>query len=143
MRVMAVDPGERYLGIAISDEGGMLSRPLTTLKHVSRDVDAAKIAALAAEQTVRLIVIGFALDSDGRLGPQARHSEKLANAVRGHTALPVVLHDESFSSQDAEATLRALGKNRQARRDQIHAAAAASILQSYLDGHPPEAPAGQ
>jgi len=140
MRALGVDPGEANLGVAVSDEGGLLARPLATLRHTSRAEDAARIVALAQQQAAGLIVLGYALDSDGQPGPQARHAEKLAVALRELTALPVLLHDESFSSQQAAEILRATGKKRRARREQIHSAAAATLLQSYLDGHPREAP---
>ena len=135
MRVLAVDPGEKYLGLAVSDAGGRIARPLDTLRHTGRAADAAAIAAAAQAQGAGLIVIGCALDSEGRPGPQARHAQSLASAVRVASGLPVTLHDESFSSESAEAAMRAAGRGRQARREQIHAAAAAEILQSYLDAN--------
>jgi putative holliday junction resolvase len=140
MRALGVDPGEVNLGVAVSDESGRLARPLATLRHTSRAEDAARIVALAQEQAAGVIVLGYALDSDGQPGPQARHAEKLALALRELTVLPVLLHDESFSSQEAAESLRAAGKKRRARREQIHSAAAATLLQSYLDGHPRETP---
>lgn len=142
MRVLAVDPGERHIGVALSDPTGLVARPLTTVTHVARAADAARLVALAEEHGAELIVIGYALDGDGRPGPQARHAEKLAEAVRALTPLPVQLYDESYSSQEAQASLRAAGKKRRDQRDQIHAAAAATILQSYLDANSREAPAG-
>jgi len=140
MRALGVDPGEVNLGVAVSDESGLLARPLATLRHTSRENDAARIVALAQHQAAGVIVLGYALDSDGQPGPQARHAEKLALALRELTALPVLLHDESFSSQEAAEALRATGKKRRARREQIHSAAAATLLQSYLDAHPRETP---
>src|SRR5258708_1584601 len=142
MRALGVDPGEQHLGVAISDEGGLLARPLATLGHTRRAEDAAQIVALAQQEGAGLIVLGYALDGDGQPGPQARHSEKLALALRELSELPVVLHDESFSSQEAAEYLRATGKTRRARRAQIHSAAAAPLLQRYLDAHPPETPPG-
>ena len=140
MRVLAVDPGERHLGVAVSDPTGLVARPLTTLTHKARATDAAQLVALAVEHEAEAIVIGYALDSDGQPGPQARHAEKLAEAVRALTTLPVELFDESYSSHDALAALRATGAKRRAQREQIHAAAAATILQSYLDANSREAP---
>ena len=96
--------------------------------------------ALAGEHAAEAIVIGYALAGDGRPGPQARHAEKLAQAVRALTALPVHLHDESYSSQEAQASFRAAGKKRRDQQTQIHAAAAATILQSYLDANSRETP---
>ena len=142
MRALGVDPGEKHLGLAVSDDTGLVARPLATLRHVSRAEDAARIAAEAQAQGAGLIAIGYALDSDGQPGPQARHAEKLAEALRALTAVPVVLHDESFSSQEAAEGMRAAGKKRRARREQIHAAAAAALLQSYLDEHARQTPPG-
>jgi putative Holliday junction resolvase len=142
VRILAVDPGERYLGLALSDPSGTVARPLATLLHRSRAADAEHIAATAETEAAELILIGYALNSEGEPGPQARHAERLAAAVQARTSRPVRLHDESFSSAAAEAAMRAAGRRRKARRDDIHAVAAAAILQSYLDANPGEAPPG-
>jgi putative Holliday junction resolvase len=136
MRILAIDPGERHLGAAVCDPGGVVARPLTSFEHTARAADAARIAALAAEQQAELIVIGLALDARDDRGPQARRAERLADAVRLLTTVPVELHDESYSSREAQQHLLGAGKSRRARREQIHAVAAAEILQSYLDARP-------
>ena len=136
MRILALDPGDQHLGLALSDETGALARPLTTLKHESRAKDAEHIVALAVEHHAEMILIGLALDSSGNVGPQARKAKRLAEAIRALTPLPVVTHDESFTTAAAQHALRAAGKKRRDRRKQIHAAAAAALLQSYLDAHP-------
>ena len=142
MRILGVDPGEKHIGLAVSDDTGLVARPLATFRHISRAQDAARIVAAAQSQQASLIILGYALDSDGQPGPQARHAEKLAEALRAQTALPVALADESYSSLEAAESLRAAGKTRRARREQIHAAAAAALLQSYLDEHSRETPPG-
>ncbi len=136
MRILAIDPGEKKLGLALSDPTGTVARPLATLTHEARDKDAARIAALAAEHQADMILVGQALDAAGRVGPQARKAERLAAAIRALTRLPVVTYDESFSTGEAQSALLAGGKKRRARREQIHATAAAALLQSYLDAHP-------
>src|SRR5574341_887416 len=133
MRILGVDPGEKNIGLALSDPSGLVARPLATFTHTSRDQDAAHIAALATEHQAEMILIGHALDAAGEAGPQARRAERLAEAVRQHTALPVDLHDESHSTQAAQQAMRSSGKNRRARREQVHVVAAAALLQSYLD----------
>jgi putative Holliday junction resolvase len=137
MRWLAVDPGDRHLGLAVSDPLGLVARPLTTLTHQARARDAERIVQLAAEHEAEGIVIGLPLDAEGEVGPRARKSERLAEAVRALTSLPVVLFDESLSSQEAQSLLIAAGKRRRARRTQEHAAAAALTLQSFLDANPP------
>jgi putative holliday junction resolvase len=133
MRILSIDPGEKKIGLAISDPEGLIARPLTGLTHVSRQEDAARIVALATEYNAEMILLGLALDAEGHTGPQARRAERLAEALRQLTPLPINLYDESHSTQTAQAALIAAGKKRRARREQIHAAAAAALLQSYLD----------
>jgi putative Holliday junction resolvase len=133
MRALGVDPGEKHIGLAISDVTGLIARPLATLKHTALARDAQDIARLAADHDAAVVVIGWALDSEGQPGPAARHAENLAEELRRQTPLPVVLHDESFSSAAGEEALRINGKTRRARRVEIHAASAAAVLQSYLD----------
>jgi putative Holliday junction resolvase len=142
VRILAVDPGERFVGLAISDPTGTLARPLATLTHQSRAVDAEQIAARAEAEAAELILIGYALNAEGEPGPQARHAEKLAAAVQARTTRPVRLYDESYSSAAADEAMRAGGRKRRARRELIHAAAAAAFLQSYLDANSREAPPG-
>lgn len=135
MRWLAVDPGDKHLGLAISDPTGTIARPLTTLAHQSYARNAERILALAREHEAQGILVGLPLDEEGELGPQARKATRLAEALRGLTTLPVILHDESFSSREAQALMREAGKKKRARRDRAHehAHAAAVILQSYLD----------
>ncbi len=134
-RILAVDPGEKRLGIAISDPTGMIATPLLVLKHVSRAIDAATIAELAAEHEAVRIIVGQALDDEGSPTPQARHAGRLAEAIREQTRLPVELWDESGSTQAARAARIAMGVSRRKRSGHLDEVAAAVILQSYLDAH--------
>jgi putative Holliday junction resolvase len=137
MRVLAVDPGEKNIGIAISDPGGTVANPLTVLKHVSRQVDAAVIAQLAIEHQAGQIVVGQPLDENGRPTPQGRSAARLAAAIRTQCELPVVLWDESFSTRAAREAVRAIGVPRSKRKGHHDALAATYILQTFLDGTPP------
>jgi len=132
---LAVDPGEKRIGIAISDPGGILARPLTVIKHVSRTIDAAHIAQLASENEVIRIIIGEALGDDRLPTAQARHANRLADAVREQTALPVELWDESGSTQAARQSRIMMGVSRRKRGGHLDDIAATIILQSYLDAH--------
>lgn len=135
MRVLAVDPGEKRLGIAISDPTGTIANPLTVLKHVARPIDAATIASLAHEHEAGLIVVGQALDADDQPTPQSRRAARLAQAIRAQTTLPVVLWDESGSTQAARAARIHMGVSRRKRAGHLDDLAATVILQSYLDAH--------
>lgn len=134
-RVLAVDPGDKRIGIALSDPGKVIANPLLVIKHVSRSEDAARIVEIAGENNVALIVVGSPLDSEGNAGPQARKSERLADSIRSQTEISVILWDESGSSQEAENAQQLMKIKRKKRRNQLDALAAAVILQDYLDHH--------
>jgi putative holliday junction resolvase len=123
--VLAVDPGEARLGLAVSDPSGTVARPLTTLTHTSRARDAAAIAELARSHEATLIVVGVPLDSEGRVGPRARRSLRLVEALRGAGSIRVTTWDESGSTVAARS-----GPSPDRSLD---ARAAAVILQDFLD----------
>jgi putative Holliday junction resolvase len=133
---MAVDPGEKRIGLAISDPTATIASPLKVFQHVSRTLDAASIALAAAEQGAVLIVVGQALDGEGRVGPAARRAERLAEAIREQTSIPVVLWDESGSTQAARQARIQMGVSRAKRSGHLDEIAATYILQSYLDVNP-------
>ena len=135
MRILGVDPGEKRIGIAVSDPTGTIANPLTVVKHVSRPVDAAAIAALAAEHEAGLIVVGQSLDENGEPTFEGRRAARLAAAIREQCSLPVELWDEGFSTQKARAARIALGASRKKRRGHLDDLAATVILQGYLDEH--------
>jgi len=135
MRILAVDPGEKRIGIALSDPSGTIANPLTVIKHVSRPLDAATIAQLASENQAGRIIVGQALDMEGRPSPQGRSAARLAEAIRGQTDLPVELWDESGSTQAARQARIALGSSRRKRSGHLDDLAATYILQTYLDAH--------
>ena len=143
MRILAVDPGDKRIGIALSDPTGTIASPLTVLEHLSRLVDAASIAALAAEHGAIRIVVGQTLDDDNLPTPQGRKAMRLAEAIRAQTRLEVVLWDETGSTQAARTAHIVMGgssrQRRQRGRGHLDDMAATYILQTYLDAHPSKA----
>jgi len=133
LRILAVDPGEKRLGLALSDPSGLVANPLMVILHISRHLDAAQIARVAEEQGAGLIVVGQALDSDGQPSPASRRSARLAAAIRTQTDMPVILWDESHSTQAAQRARRAMGVSRRQRAGHLDELAATYILQTYLD----------
>jgi putative Holliday junction resolvase len=132
-RILGVDPGEKRIGLAISDPTATIARPLRVIKHISRPIDAAAIAQIADENDCQKIIVGQALDSEGNPGPAARHSARLAEAISEQTHLPVELWDESGSTQAARSAAITLGVPRRKRSGHLDDIAATVILQSYLD----------
>ncbi|MDY6877871.1 MAG: Holliday junction resolvase RuvX [Chloroflexota bacterium] len=136
MRLLALDVGERRVGIAISDPTGTVARPLQALVRGSREEDFAAITALVAEHDVGLVIVGQPLSLNGTEGPQARRVARYAEALAAGLPVPIVAWDERFTTVEAEDILRQnrRHKKRQARtRGEVDAVAAAVILQSYLD----------
>jgi putative Holliday junction resolvase len=133
MRILAVDHGEKRIGLAISDPTGTIANPLTVIQHVSRAIDAAQVATIASEQGAELIVIGQSFDEDGRPNLAGRRSVRFAEALQSQTDIPIQMWDESFSTQEARAARIRMGVSRKQRAGHLDQIAATVILQSYLD----------
>ena len=137
MRILAVDHGEKRIGLALSDPTATIASPFKVINHVSRLMDAAQVANLAAENEVALIVIGQSYDEEGNPNLAGRRAAKFAEALREQTQIPIILWDESFSTQDARATRIEMGVSRKARTSHMDELAAVMILKSYLDANKP------
>jgi len=133
MRLLAVDPGDKRIGIAISDPTGTIANPHSVLEHESRSVDAQKIAQIASENEISCIIVGQALDVEGEPTYQGRRAARLAAAIRKHSHIPVVLWDESGSTQSARQARIELGVPRHKRRGHMDELAATVILQSFIN----------
>lgn len=139
MRFLGLDIGEKRIGVAVSDVSGTLARPLGVLRPSGLDVDAlavvsTEIARLAAEEDgLGEIVIGLPRRLDGSPSDMTPRVEQFARQLRAKTSLPVTLQDERLSSHEAESRLALRDKDWRSRKAKLDAAAAAVILQDYLD----------
>jgi putative holliday junction resolvase len=130
---MAVDPGSRRVGIAVSDPTGTIAQPLSAVAAEPSATLVERLAALAREQDAGSLVVGLPRRLDGGLGPEAKAARALADDLRRATGLPVTLVDERLTSVAAERALLAGGASRARRRQLSDQVAAALILQSHLD----------
>ncbi len=137
MRILAVDHGEKRIGLALSDSTGTIARPLTVIKHISRLLDAAQVANLAAQHDAGLIVIGQSFDEEGNPNLAGRRAAKFAEALKEQTNIPIELFDESFSTQDARMTRIEMGVSRKKRAGHMDELAAVMILRSYIESRSP------
>jgi putative Holliday junction resolvase len=135
MRILAVDHGQKNLGLALSDETGMLARPLSILPHISKLMDAAQVAEQATRQAAGRIIVGVSYDEAGDPNKAGRQAINFAEILRQQTDLPVELWDESMTTQDARAARIASGAPRKKRAGHLDDVAAAVLLQNYLDNH--------
>lgn len=129
-RLMALDIGERRIGIALS-ESGFFARPYTVLSRTSKKKDFARLKQLITELEIDRLIIGlpYSLSGYDRLGPQAHRIQRYAEKLAQTLAIPIEYFDESYSTIDAEEYLAAAGQ----KNVPLDAAAAAVILQNYLD----------
>jgi putative Holliday junction resolvase len=133
MKVLAVDPGEKRIGLAISDPTCTLARPLMVIRHEARAKDAEKIAAVAKDEAVGLIIVGWALDSEGEIGYRARKAQRLAEALRQETDIMIKMWDESGTTQAAIQSRIDLGISRKKRQGHMDDQAASILLQDFLN----------
>lgn len=133
MKILAIDHGEKRIGLALSDPTATIASPLKVIAHISRVLDAAQVAALAAEHEAGLILVGQSFDEDGHPNAAGRSAARFAEALQLQTDLPVQMWDESLSTHDARESRVALGLPRKKRAGHHDALAAVVILQSYLE----------
>lgn len=135
MRVMALDVGEKRIGVAISDELGLTAQPVCTLERVGRRRDLAALARLQNEHQAGLVVVGMPYRLDGRPGPQAEKIAAFTRRLARQLPVPVTTWDERLSTTAAERVLIQGDVSRRRRRQVVDQLAAVIILQNYLDRH--------
>jgi putative holliday junction resolvase len=139
VRIVGLDIGQRRIGVAISDATATLARPVGVLARAGSDADAVRlvaneIARLAAEEDgVTSVVVGLPKRLDGTASEMTPRVQAFAEQLRAASGLPVLLQDERLSSREAESRLALREKDWRARKKKLDAAAAAIILQDYLD----------
>jgi putative Holliday junction resolvase len=131
--VLGVDPGTRTIGLAVSDESGLIAQPLGDEPAAPSQTLAERLAARARQAEAAELVVGLPRRMDGTRGPEEAAARQLAGRLRDLTGLPVYLVDERLTSVEAERSLLESGLRRAKRRRLSHRVAAALILQSYLD----------
>ena len=138
MRFVGVDLGERRIGLAVSDPSATLARPLLTIQRNRSDEEAAgavvsAIAALDAEDAIEGVVVGLPRRLDGSDSEQTARVRKMVDRLASRLAVPITLQDERLSSHEADERLAARERDWRKRKAKLDAAAAAVILQDFLD----------
>ena len=132
MRIMAIDYGDRRIGLAVSDLLGLLAGEAWTMEEWDMERAARRISAEAAAREVGTLVLGLPKNMDGTEGPRAEKSRRFRELLMAESGLPVVLWDERRSSIEAHAILHAGGKKEKKHRKTVDAVAASLILEGYL-----------
>ncbi len=132
-RMLGVDFGHARIGVAISDELGMLAHPLETIPAKSVDAAAKRIAQIARERDVERVILGMPRHMSGELGTAAADVTAFANKLRPLLACELVLWDERLTTTAANRALRDAGQKTRNTRGVVDQVAAQMILQGYLD----------
>jgi putative Holliday junction resolvase len=138
VRVVGIDLGERRIGVAVSDASATLARPLKTIERGASDAEAierlrAMIEELAVEDDVASVVVGLPSRLDGTPNRQTERVGTMVTLLSARLSVPVFTQDERLSSREAEERLSLREKDWRKRKAKLDAAAAAVILQDFLD----------
>lgn len=134
-RIMALDPGTKRIGVALSDELGWTARPLETFERRTLAQDVAHIRRLVQEHEVHEIVMGLPIRLNGEMGPEAEGVKQFIQQLEASLDVPVVAWDERLTTKSAEELLIQANVSRKKRRGVVDRIAAAILLQSYLRSH--------
>jgi putative Holliday junction resolvase len=129
-RTLALDVGNRRIGVAVSDATKLIARPLCVIDRKREDA-LERIVVLINQQQADEIVIGLPFHADGKVSSQAQQVEHFAEILRAHVVAPVRFVDERYTTQDAKQIIGETKRRQQPQHDD--AIAAAVILQRYLD----------
>jgi putative Holliday junction resolvase len=133
MRIMALDVGDRNIGVAVSDALQLTAQGRATIRRTSWESDLQHLRLLTEENEVTKIVVGKPLHMDGRVSPQSRKVATFARRLSKTLGLPVILWDERLTSFAAEQHLEEAGLKWRDRKKHVDKVAAMFILQDYLD----------
>ncbi len=134
VRALGIDLGSKRVGVAISDTSGTIASALTTVhRSKSRRHDHAEIAKIVKLEECEVVVVGLPLSLDGSHGPAATSAVKEAKQLEQSVGVPVEMYDERFTTVTAERHMMEVGLDARQRRKVVDKAAAAVILQAWLD----------
>ncbi|MGH7940338.1 MAG: Holliday junction resolvase RuvX [Limisphaerales bacterium] len=135
MRILAIDPGTRRIGVAVSDETRTIAQPLEWIPAAPFADFLARLKQLLIEKEVDLVLIGMPRNLNGTYGPAAQKAEAFAAALRNAITVPIEMRDERLTSLQANKMMIHAGVRREKRKEKVDQMAAALLLQSYLDAH--------
>jgi putative Holliday junction resolvase len=132
-RVLGLDVGDRRIGLALSDSGGILASPLTIIEHTTETDDIKAILKIAKQREAERIIVGLPCLMNGDIGPQAQKVQIFAEAMRAHTDIPIEYRDERLTTVTAQRLKQETSTKKKNRNIRYDAMAAAVILQDYLE----------
>lgn len=137
MRVLAIDHGTKRMGIAVSDETACIAHPLEFIPAEPFHDFLARLKTLLREKEVGMILVGMPRNMDGSYGPAALKVQEFVAVLKEATPIPIKTWDERLTSAQANRFLIQADVRRDKRKEKVDKAAAAILLQSYLDSLTP------
>jgi putative Holliday junction resolvase len=133
MRILALDHGTKRIGVAISDEMGMIALPLEYLDAEPLENFLKRLKEIVDSKQVEEILVGIPRNMNGTYGPAAEKAQEFVAAIKNVLTIPVKTWDERLTSVQANRFLIEAGMRREKRKTKVDQTAAAILLQSYLD----------
>jgi putative Holliday junction resolvase len=133
MRVLALDHGTKRIGVALSDPSGMIAMPLEFIPAEPFNAFLDRLKQLIHEKEVAMLLVGMPRNMDGSYGPAAAKVQEFVAVLKETIAIPIKTWDERLTSAQANRFLLQANVRRQDRKEKVDKAAAAILLQSYLD----------
>ncbi len=135
MRILALDHGSKRIGLAISDELGIIAQPLEYIPAHPEDEFLQRLKEIIDSRQVGEVLVGMPRNMNGTYGPAAEKAREFVAALKTVLTIPVKTWDERLTSAQANRALIEAGMRREKRRERVDQTAAALLLQSYLDSH--------
>ncbi len=132
-RILGLDVGDKYIGVAVSDALQFTAQGLKTIKRVGKKKDFLEIEELINEYNIKKVVVGLPKNMNGSLGPQSEKTVKFGEKIKNKFNIDVIYLDERMTTMSAERVLIEGNVRRENRKQYIDKIAAGIILQSYLD----------
>ncbi|OGX28900.1 MAG: Holliday junction DNA helicase RuvA [Omnitrophica WOR_2 bacterium RIFCSPHIGHO2_01_FULL_49_10] len=133
MRVLALDTGEKRIGVAVSDPLGIIAQGVTVIARKDPETDLNEIKRIIEEYKADSIVIGMPVNMDGTKGKSAEKVNEFVEILKGRLSIPVYTYDERLSTKESEKFLISADVSRKKRKQVIDKMAAQLILESYLE----------
>ncbi|HTL56015.1 MAG TPA: Holliday junction resolvase RuvX [Candidatus Limnocylindrales bacterium] len=133
MRILALDPGTKRVGVAVSDELKLIAQPLEFIPAAPFAAFVDRLQTILAEQEIELILVGMPRNMDGTYGPAAQKVQEFVAALKLAVKVPIKTWDERLTSAQANRLLIQGNVRRDKRKQKVDQTAAAILLQSYLD----------
>ncbi|MDD4879751.1 MAG: Holliday junction resolvase RuvX [Candidatus Omnitrophica bacterium] len=133
MRVLALDAGEKRIGVAVSDPLGITAQGVTVITRKDPETDLKEIGKIVAEYKAESVVVGMPINMDGTKGKSAEKVNEFVETLKGRLSIPVYTYDERLSTKESEKFLISADVSRKKRKSVIDKMAAQLILESYLE----------